>query len=533
MADVIRQPCDRGVILCGDQPAEQATDNTKRYVLIATILGSGMVFINGSTVNVALPALQAGLGATVGDIQWIINGYTLMLASLILLGGSLGDHFGRKRVFMIGVVVFTLGSIVCGLANSVNALITARVVQGIGGAMLTPGSLAIISATFNSEERGRAIGLWSGFSALTAAVGPLLGGWLIDNLSWRWIFFMHVPLAVVVLLVSVIGVPESQDDEASEHLDWIGALLVTLGLGSLTFGLIAGTEQSFGELAVWGPLLAGLVLLGGFVIWERETADPMVPLSLFSSKTFSGANLLTLFLYTALGGALFFLPMALIQVHGYSATAAGAAFLPFILLVSLLSGWAGGLTVRFGARLPLIVGPIIAGVGFALVGLTDGEGSYWTTYFPPLVIVGLGMAISVAPLTTAVMGSVEDHYAGTASGVNNAVSRVASLIAIAALGILMALVFNNTLNSGLDELSISSGLEMDILEQESSLAAIMVPEDVDGGTAENIRSTINASFMDGFRAVSLVAAGLAVLSALVSAVMIEDKRKMAVPPTSD
>jgi MFS family permease len=259
----------------------------------------------------------------------------------------------------------------------------------------------------------------------------------------------------------------------------------------------------------------------------------MVPLSLFSSKTFSGANLLTLFLYTALGGALFFLPMTLIQVHGYSATAAGAALLPFILLVSFLSSWAGGLTDRFGAKLPLIVGPIITGVGFALIGLTDGQGSYWVTYFPPLILVGLGMAISVAPLTTAVMGSVDDHFAGTASGINNAVSRVASLMAVAILGILMALIFNNALNNDLDNLGISSAVEEEILDQKSNLAAITVQDTVDGETAASIRRTIETSFMDGFRAVSLVAAGLAVLSAVVSAVMIEDKRETAVPAPGD
>jgi EmrB/QacA subfamily drug resistance transporter len=533
MADVIQQPCDRGVILCGDEPEGQIEDRAKRYVLIATIIGSGMVFINGTTVNVALPALQSSLGATVSDIQWIINGYSLLLASLILLGGSLGDHYGRKRIFMIGVAVFTLASAVCGLVNDIGPLIAARMVQGIGGALLTPGSLAIISAAFKDEERGRAIGLWSGFSALTMAIGPLLGGWLIDNLSWRWIFFMHIPLALIVLAVSYIGVPESQDDEASDHLDWLGALLVTLGLGGVTFGLISGSEQSFAQLSVWGPLLIGIILIAGFIIRERQTAEPMVPLSLFSSKTFSGAILLTLFLYPALGGALFFLPMTLIQVHGYSATAAGAALLPFILLVSFLSSWAGGLTDRFGAKLPLIVGPIITGVGFALIGLTDGQGSYWVTYFPPLILVGLGMAISVAPLTTAVMGSVDDHFAGTASGINNAVSRVASLMAVAILGILMALIFNNALNNDLDNLGISSAVEEEILDQKSNLAAITVQDTVDGETAASIRRTIETSFMDGFRAVSLVAAGLAVLSAVVSAVMIEDKRETAVPAPGD
>ncbi len=523
MADVIRQPCDSGVILSGQKPTIESADHIKTWVLIATIVGSGMVFVNGSTVNVALPALQSGLGASVSDIQWIVNSYTLMLAALILLGGSLGDHFGRKRMFLIGTVIFTIASAACGLVSSVEALIVARAIQGIGGALLTPGSLAIISATFPDEERGRAIGMWSGFSALTAAIGPLIGGWLIDNFSWRWIFFIYIPLAIVVIIVSVLRVPESRDQEASAHLDWVGAILVTLGLGSLIFGLIRGTEQSFAEVAVWGPIVAGLILVGVFVWWEGYTAEPMVPLSLFSSKTFGGANLLTLFLYTALGGALFFLPMNLIQVQGYSATAAGAAFLPTILIISFLSSWAGGLTAKVGARLPLIIGPIIAAAGYAYFGLADGAGSYWVSFFPALVLIGLGMAVSVAPLTTAVMGSVDDHFAGTASGVNNAVSRVASLLAIAALGILMALIFNGALSSGLSDLSLEPALESDILAQESNLAAITVPGEVDGGTADRIRQAVNSAFTDGFQAVSLVAAGLALLSALVAAMMIENK----------
>jgi EmrB/QacA subfamily drug resistance transporter len=510
--------------------AVRAPEQHRNWVLVATILGSSMVFINGSTVNVALPALQNSLNASVADMQWIINSYTLFLASLILLGGSLGDHYGRKRIFMIGVVVFALASVWCAVVPNVTWLIIARAAQGIGGALLTPGSLAIISATFRDEERGRAIGLWAGFSALTSAIGPLLGGWLIDSFSWRWIFLIHIPLAMIVLVISFLFVPESRDEEAPSNLDWWGSLLVTLGLGGVTFGLISASERGLDNGLVWGALLAGGVLLGVFVWWEARNPEPMIPLSLFRSRNFSGANLLTLFLYIALSGALFFLPLNLIQVQGYSATQAGAAFLPMILIMSLLSSWTGGLVNRVGARLLLVVGPVIAGVGFFLLGLPGEGGSYWITYFPAMVVIGLGMAVSVAPLTTTVMDSVADHFAGTASGVNNAVSRVASLLAIALLGIVMVQVFSNSLEGSLSALALPAGTQDAIISQQTSLAAIEVPAGLDENSAEALNGTVTDAFMVGFRVVSFVSAGLALISALIAGIMIADKPKAEVRP---
>lgn len=525
MADVIRQPCDQGVILAGRAVAIPVTKPQGRWVLVATILGSSMVFINGSTVNVALADLQSSLGANVADMQWIINSYTLFLASLILLGGSLGDHYGRKRIFLIGVVIFALASIWCAAVPTVTWLIVARAAQGIGGALLTPGSLAIISATFHDEERGRAIGLWAGFSALTSAIGPLLGGWLIDSFSWRWIFLIHIPLAVAVVAITVLFVPESRDEEAPKHLDWWGSFLVTLGLGGVTFGLIAASERGWGHVLVWGPLLVGGLLLAVFVWWEARNPEPMVPLSLFQSRTFSGTNLLTLFLYIALGGMLFFLPLNLIQVQGYSATQAGAAFLPFILIVSLLSSWTGGLVNRVGARLLLVVGPVITGIGFFMLSLPGVGGSYWVTFFPALVVIGLGMAISVAPLTTTVMDSVAENFVGTASGINNAASRVASLLAIAVLGIVMVQVFSGALADALMPLALPAGIEENILSQQTSLAAIAVPAGVTNNTADAIHTTVNDAFLAGFRVVSYVSAGLALLSALIAGLMIAGKPK--------
>lgn len=495
-----------------------------RWILAATILGSSMVFINGSTVNVALPALQRTLGASVGDIQWIVNAYTLFLAALLLLGGSMGDRYGRRRVFVAGVIIFALASIACGLAPTSGWLIGARAIQGIGGALLTPGSLAIISASFDGGARGRAIGLWSGFTSLTAAGGPLLGGWLIDNLSWRWIFFMLVPLAALTLIVTLWRVPESRDEEATGGLDWWGAALATLGLAAVIYGLISASARGVGDAAVMASIGGGAALLLAFVAVETRAASPMMPPELFRSRAFSGANLLTLFLYTALGGALFFLPLNLQQVQGYSATAAGAAFLPMILLISLLSSWAGGLVDSVGARLPLVIGPLIVMAGFVLMAVPGIGGGYWLTWFPALVVLGVGMAVSVAPLTTTVMDAVPNHFAGTASGVNNAVSRVASLFAIAALGLVVFFVFSSALDSAVAPLALSSEAQQALDAQKENLAAAQPPASLSVAQQAMVDAAIDRAFVRGFRVVMLVAAALAALSAAVAWLTIEGKR---------
>ena len=515
MTDFTRQPCDEGIIRAG-KAALPLPEGAGVWVLLATILGSSMVFINGSTVNVALAALQRDLGATVADIQWIVNAYTLFLAALILLGGALGDRYGRRRLFLLGVILFTLASIACGLAPNTSLLIGARAVLGIGGALLTPGSLAMISAAFDNEARGQAIGLWAGFSALTSALGPALGGWLIDTLSWRWIFFMHVPLAIIVLAVSWWGVPESRDENAPQRLDWWGAFLATVGLGGLTYGLIASSERGFGQPLVWGTLIAGTLLLAIFVYAEARHPKPMVPLQLFRSRSFSGANGLTLFLYTALGAVFFFLPLNLIQIQGYSATAAGAALMPAILLLSLLSSWAGGLVTRIGARPPLIVGPLIAAAGFFLLSLPDVGGSYWITFFPGLLVLGLGLAISVAPLTTTVMSAVSDQFAGTASGINNAVARVANLLAIAALGVVMVNAFGANLRTELARLGLPGDVQEEIVAQRADLGNVSAPEGLDAAQQDAVRRAVERAFVGGFRVIAYVTAGLAVASALVA-----------------
>ncbi len=484
------------------------------WILAATILGTSMVFIDGTAVNVALAVLQSALGATGSQLQWVVESYALFLSALLLVGGALGDLYGRRRVFSTGVVLFAGASAWCGMAGSIHQLIIARGVQGIGGALLVPGSLSLISSSFSEEERGRAIGTWSGFTAITMVIGPVLGGWLVQHGSWRWVFFLNLPLAVVVLLITMWRVPESRGGEG-QRLDLPGAGLITLGLSGVTFALI---EAGRGGVWIWVAGGLGVVALAGFVFVEARYPAPMLPLGLFRSRTFSGANLITLFLYGALSAALFFLPLDLIQVQHYSPTQAGGALLPWIFIVFLLSRWSGGLIVRYGARLPLIVGPAIAAAGFALLARAAAGGPYLTTVFPAAVVLGVGMALTVAPLTTAVMSSVEQGRAGVASGVNNAVSRVAGLLAIAVLGFVFAGVFGRQMSHGLDALRLPAEERQQIDAQRAKLA----DETTDDA---RVRELIGRSFVSAYRVVLWVAVGLALGSSVSAAGMIESREQ--------
>lgn len=521
MANIGRPPCDEGAIRSG-KDGEPCEASSGPWILAATIVGSSMAFIDGTVVNVALPALQRSLGATATDAQWIVESYALMLAALILVGGSLGDHYGRRRIFSSGVLVFAAASMICGLAQNPEQLIAARAVQGIGGAMLVPGSLSIISAAFSEQDRGKAIGTWSGFSGITAALGPVLGGFLIQTVSWRAAFFINVPLAAVVLFLVARHVPESRDPDAA-RLDFPGATLATLGLGGIVFGLIQSSETGFGNLPVILGLVVGGASLVAFVFVERRSREPMMPLALFRSRNFSGANLLTLFLYAGLGGALYYFPFNLIQVQGYSATAAGSAFLPFVVIVFLMSRWAGGLVTRYGAKLPLIVGPTIAAAGFILFTLPGIGGSYWTTFFPAVVVMGFGMSLVIAPLTTTALNAVEGQHSGLASGVNNAVSRTASLLSIAVLGIFVFTAFSNTLDSRMAKMDLPPAVVKQMDARKVDLGAAQAPQSVDATTKKEINQAVDESFVAGFRTVMFIAAGLALASALVSALIIEGK----------
>ena len=511
MLPVLREPCDESIIR-SRPAAAPCSKRAGRWVLVATTLASSMAFIDGTVVNVALPALQANLNATIVDVQWVIEAYSLLLAALLLVGGSLGDHYGRRRIFLIGTALFALASAWCGLAPNTAQLISARAAQGLGAALLVPGSLAIISSSFPENERGRAIGTWSGFSAITTAVGPVIGGWLIEHISWRAVFFINIPIALLVIFISLGSVPESSDKE-SAGLDWRGAIVGTLGLGALVYGLIESSRLGFGDRSLIAALAVAIALLALFFIVEARIPHPMLPLSLFRSRMFAGANLLTFLLYGALGGTLFFLPLNLIQVQHYSATAAGAAFLPFILIMFLLSRWAGGLVERYGPRLPLVVGPLIAACGFALFMFPSVGGSYWTNFFPATVVLGLGMAISVAPLTTTVMNSVAQNRVGIASGVNNAVARSAGLIAIAALGIVMLQVFNHVLDRRLAEWNVPASVSRSLQVERTKLADIALPDDQDPAMRQLIRRAVEESFVSGFRVVMIIGTALALAGA--------------------
>jgi EmrB/QacA subfamily drug resistance transporter len=517
----VKQPCDEAVVRSGSSNAV-CRIQSRAWVLAATILGSSMAFIDGTVVNVALPALQSSLHATVVDVQWVVESYGLFLSALLLIGGAMGDSVGRRSIFLLGTGVFAAASVACGLSSNIAQLIAARSVQGIGAAFLVPSSLAIISASFDEKSRGQAIGTWSGFTAITAALGPVLGGWLIEHGSWHWVFFINVPLGAAVIAISLWHVPESRSF-TPQNADWLGASVATIGLAGIVFGFVESATLGWSHPLVLVSLIVGLSSLIVFVFVEKRVASPMVPLSLFKSSSFSGANLVTLSLYAALGIFFFIFPLNLIQVQKYSPTATGAAALPLILLLFFLSRWSGGLVFRYGPKAPLIVGPLIAAGGFLLFALPSVGGSYWTTFFPAFVVLGLGMAVSVAPLTTVVMSSVDQTRVGAASGINNAVSRVAGVLAVAILGIVMVSAFSYRLQRSLDSLDLAPKVLHQIQSSTIRLGGLEVPSDLDALTSSVLRVAIDQAFVFGFRLIMLLCAGLAVASAVVASRMIPSR----------
>ncbi|MEV4481284.1 MFS transporter [Micromonospora coxensis] len=417
-----------------------------RGTLLAAILASGMVFLDSTVVNVALPRLGADLDATVAGLQWTVNGYLLTLAAFVLLGGALGDRFGRRRVFLLGVVWFAVASVLCGLAQDTGWLVAARFLQGAGGALLTPGSLAVLQASFHPDDRGRAIGAWSGLSGVATALGPFLGGWLIDALSWRWIFFINVPFAVGVILAALRWVPESRDEDATRgggtgrRFDVGGALLGALGLAGITYALIDAPARGLGSVPVLVAALVGVLAAVAFVLVERRRGETaMLPLGLFTSRLFSVLNMFTVAVYAALGGFTFFLAVYLQNVVGWSALETGLATIPLTVLLLVGSARAGALATRIGPRLPLTVGPVLAAAGLLLLRGVELGASYWVDVLPGVVLFGVGLTLVVAPLTASVLAAVADRFAGVASGFNNAASRVGNLLAVAALPLLVGL----------------------------------------------------------------------------------------------
>ena len=523
MAGIIRQPCDEGVIR-SSEARSLCTLKAGPWVLAATILGSSMAFIDGTAVTVALPTIQTTLGATAVDAQWVVAAYTLLLAALVLVGGSLGDHLGRRRVFAAGVALFAVASVWCGLAPSPEQLVFSRALQGVGGALLVPNSLAIIGASFDEERRGKAIGTWAGFTGVSLVLGPVLGGYLAENVSWRGVFFINVPIAIAVLVIAFRHVPESRDVGA-RRLDLPGATLAAVGLGGVVFGLLESSKSGLADPLVVGSLVLGVAALAAFVVVEGRSREPMVPLELFRSRDFTGANVFTLLFYFSLVGTMFFLPFNLIWVQGYSATAAGAAIVPALLLVSLLSRYAGGLADRYGARLPLVVGPAIAGIGFALFAVPGVEsGSYWTSFFPAAVVLGIGLAAQAPAVTTVALNSVDASRAGLASAINNAFSQTAGLLAVAVLGVIMFVSFGSSLDDRLAALDLPPEARQQLEEGKVKLGAAQAPEGLGAAQSANVDRAIDEAFVSGYRVIMLVAVAVALASAFSAALLLEGKK---------
>ena len=501
--------------------------SSEKWTLLATILASSLVFIDGTALNIAMPALQQDMNLSGPQLLWVVNAYTLFLSALLLIGGAMGDQYGRNRIFGIGLFLFMLSSFFCGIsANSVQ-LITARVFQGIGGALLIPGSLSIITAQFSEEKTGGAIGLWSTFSALTAIIGPLLGGWLADIGLWRIIFFINIPFSLIVLWVIFYRVAESKNDE-TVRLDFVGAFLVMLGLAGITYGFIESADKGFGAAIIIISLITGGLASIGFIFSQHFVKHPMMPLKLFAITNFSTTNIATLLIYGALSAITFFLPLNLVQVQGYSEMQAGLSMLPVITLITILSSISGRISDRIGAHLFLSVGPMITGFGFFLFGfqgLTEGPSAYWKTFFMPAVLLGTGMGLTVAPLTTTVMLSVSKNNSGIASGVNNTVSRIAGVLSIALLGALVLYYFRRNLIEQLNVLKIPEELIKTLNKTALNLGSTKIPENTSPEMAGKIGFVIKTSFIKSFNIVACISAVAAWVSAIMCFALIK-KRKV-------
>jgi EmrB/QacA subfamily drug resistance transporter len=511
-------PCDQGAIR--SSPSVPACAARKSWVLAAAVLGSTLAFVDESVVNVALPRIESDLHTTLPAMQWVINAYTLCMSALLLIGGAAADQFGRRRIFLIGVTVFAAASLGCGFSGNASLLVAARAVAGVGAALLVPCSLALIGASFDEQERGAAIGVWSGATAIAAGAAPLLGGSLVDHVTWRAIFLINPLLAIPTVWIAVTKVPESRDPNASPVIDWRGGVLVFAGLGLLVHALTSSSQLGWQHAAVIVSLAAAVALLVAFVFAEGASRWPMMPLELFRSRIFCGVNLLTLLLYGALGAAFFFLPFLLIQARGHSATAAGAAYLPFTLVLGVLSRWSGGLLDRFGARGPLTIGPALAALGF--LSLSAG-GPYWATLLS-MTLLGFGMAITVAPLTATVLNAVPAHRTGVASGINNAVAAVGSLLAVAVLGSLALGTFSRSLDRHLAAAHAPSAVVQAVHAARGAFAIPAMPAGLSGPEQELGRSVIRDSLVVTVRLVLWTAAVLALASALSAALTVPPGR---------
>lgn len=500
---------------------------TQKWTLVTTILASSLVFIDGAALNVALPALQKDMVLSGTQLLWVINGYALFLSALLMVGGSLGDLYGRNKIFIIGLLLFSCSSLACGLSSSAPQLLTARAFQGVGGALLTPGSLSILSAQFDSESRGVAIGLWSTFSALMGLIGPILGGWLAGMGLWRVIFFFNIPLAVFVFFAVRYKVPETKNKEAGK-LDILGAFLVTTGLAGITFGFTESSQFGFENPIIILSLIVGTIGLLSFVLVESKSTHPMMPLSLFSNSIFSGSNMLTLLIYAAMGGAMFFIPLNLIQIQGYSEIGTGGAMLPLIICIASISPLMGKFVDKRGFKIPLIIGPLLTGMGYLLfskLGVTAGPSVYFTTFFIPFFVIGVGMGITVAPLTTAVMCAIPEENIGVGSGINNTIARAASVLAIALIGAFALISFKEYVEEKVTVVETLSREEKKAIVTESiNFSAAQPPQLLREEQKFQIKGIYQNAFLYSFNRVVQLAAILTFASCLITVFFIRDKK---------
>lgn len=501
---------------------------TGRWTLASTIIASSMAFIDGTALNVILPSLQSDLDASAIDLFWVLNSYLMMLAALIIVGGSLGDKKGRVKIFQLGILVFTIGSALCGLSQDIVQLIIFRTIQGIGGALMIPGSLAIISATFSPEEKGKAIGVWSSVTTIVTICGPVIGGALADIGLWRAIFYINVPLGILSVIVLQVKVPESKE-EGAETIDWMGAGLLVLSLAFLTFSFLQMPEWSINHPFIWISLLLGTVLFGLFIVVENKKREQaMVPFTLFKNKTFLGVNLLSFFLYAGLGGMMLFLSLYLIQIQGYSQLQAGLTFLPFSILMISFARLAGSMTDKFGARNFLIVGPTLAGIGMLLlasIGKTEGPSEYWTTFFPGFLVFAFGMSITVVPLTTAVMSAADESKSGIASGINNSITRIAATFMNAIVGAIAIFLFANYVVLQVQDLPISGDEYAAIILESSKLGEAKSPDLLDSDLYQKVSLVYENGFISVYRIVGFLSASLAFLSACIAVFMLSPKKR--------
>jgi len=499
-----------------------------KWVMVTTILASAMAFIDGTALNVVLPALQSSLKASGAEVFWVLNAYLLMLAALILIGGTLGDRLGRKRVFMTGIFIFIGGSAACGVAGNALWLIIFRMIQGVGGALMIPGSLSLISSAINENERGKAIGTWSAVTTLVTMGGPVLGGALADAGLWRYIFFINVPIGVAALVFLSLKVTERRDEDQQKGLDFPGAILIAAGLALLTFGFLRMPSVGFGDGKVYGSIIAGTLLLVAFVLVERKSRYPMLPLQLFANPTFTGANLLTFFLYAGLGAGMLFQSLNMVQVQGYSQLDSGLTFLPFTVLMISIARWAGSLADKHGPRLFLIMGPSLAGAGLLLLSFvkqTAGPSEYWTTFFPGIVVLGLGMSFTVAPLTATVMGAVSDHLSGTASGINNAVTRISGVFANAIFGSLAVLFFAAAVQKDLPQIQLNAGQQQAVVARTADLGNAAPPAQLSHTQQAEVVKVYHAGFIDAYGKIMRMSAALGFLGGIMALLFIKNPRK--------